>query len=598
MPETIRILHVDDDPSFCDLTREFLHRHDPRFEVVSEHSPTDALDRIQAEQEQTDCLLSDYKMPEMNGIELLQTVQQQFPGLSIPFVLLTGEGSEDVAAEALNAGASSYIQKGDPDVYEYVATRIQHDIKTMQAHRDSQRFDTLLSAIDDPVYVLDNTGRFSYVNDAFCELTGYDRAAIQGSEPSLVKDDRAVALGEKHLARILSDDGPDSITFEVRIEPKSGGTVICEDRMGVLPYEGDQFRGSLGILRDISERKERERQLREAKERYQLLVEQNLIGLYITRGTELIYHNPGLAELFGYTDDANALAGESLLECVQPDDQERLAENLREVMVGDRDSIREPFVGVQVDGDAVSIELLARKIELDGEPAVIGTAVDVDESDESYWQLRRERDRLEKFTSIVSHDLRTPLNVAQGRIELALQELTEELAAESLEEADRALRRMEEMLEELLTLAKQGEVVADTEPVSLRGVAESTWETVETADARLRVSTDRSIEAAPGRVKSLFENIYRNAIEHGGSDVELRVGESGGGFYIEDDGPGISVDIREKVFVPGYSSSEGGTGFGLNIVEEIVEAHGWEINITEGRDGGVRFDITGVEFAK
>ena len=598
MADTVQILHVDDDPSFCDLTRDFLQREDSSFEVVSEHSPADALDRIQTEQEQLDCLLSDYKMPEMNGLEFLEALQEQFPDFSAPFILLTGEGSEDVAAKALNSGASSYIQKGNPDVYEYVATRIHHDIQTQRAYRDSQRFDTLLSAISDPFYILDGTGRFTYVNDAFCDLTGYDRGTIHNSGPSLIKDGQAVALGEKYLAQLLSDDGPDSIRFEVEIQPKDGDAIHCEDRMSVLPYEGEEFRGSLGILRDISEQKTREQQLRDVKNRYQLLVEQSLIGLYITRGTEIVYHNPKFAELFGYTDEANVLAGESLLERIQPADRDRLADNLKESMVGDRDSIREPFVGVQADGGTINIELLARRIELDGKPAAIGTVVDADEDDQSYWQLRRERDRLEAFTSVVSHDLRTPLTVARGRIELVLQDLTEESAVESLADADRALRRMETMLEELLTLAKQGEVVADTEPMSLEEIAESTWQNVETADAHLHVSTDRSIEADLGRMKSLFENVYKNAVDHGGPDIILRVGASEEGFYIEDNGPGIPTDVREEVFEPGYSSSEEGTGFGLSIVEKIVEAHGWEIRITEAENGGTRFDITGVEFAE
>lgn len=255
MKGTVTIVHVDDDPAFRDLTQKLLEKEDARFDVISEASATDALNRIRNERETIDCILSDYQMPGTDGLAFLRTLQQQFPDLSIPFILLTGEGSEDIAAEALNAGASSYIQKGAPDVYEYIATRIRHDIEAMEAHRGSQRFDTLVDAIDDPVYVLDENGQFTYVNTAFSELTGYDRSVIIGNDPSLIKNDLANTRGEEYLRRLLSDDGPDSVTFEIDIESKEGDSIPCEDHMGVLPYEGEQFRGSLGILRDISEQK-------------------------------------------------------------------------------------------------------------------------------------------------------------------------------------------------------------------------------------------------------------------------------------------------------------------------------------------------------
>lgn len=595
MVDTIQILHVDDEPAFCELTREFLQREDDRFELTSEHGAKDALDRIQADRDQLDCILSDYQMPGMDGIEFLQTIQQHFPDLAVPFILLTGEGSEDVAAEALNAGASSYIQKANPDVYEYIATRIRHDIEAMRAHRDSQRFDTLVSAIDDPVYVIDESGRFTYVNDAFCKLTGYERSAILGSEPSLIKTEEAVALGNEYLGQLLSADGPESVTFEVAIQPETGEAVPCEDHMGVLPYEGDQFRGSLGVLRDISDRKRREQRLANAKERYQLLVEQNLVGIYITRGTELSYHNGRFAELFGHSTEPNVLAGDSLLSCVTAADQDRLADNIDSVMRGEIESIRQPFIGKRVDGTTINTKLFARGIELDGDPAVVGTVVDVNKDEKGYWELRRERNRLEEFTSIVSHDLRTPLAVAQGQLELATADDSEAPAAASLAEVENALTRMEELLEDVLELAKQGKVVADREPVDLHSLATATWENVATDDATVVVSTEKTIEADASRLKSLFENLYQNAMTHAGPDVTVTVGDTADGFYIEDNGPGIEPDGQMAVFEPGYSTAESGTGFGLSIVKQIVEAHGWEIRVTDGSAGGARFEIGSVK---
>ncbi|PSQ55429.1 hybrid sensor histidine kinase/response regulator, partial [Halobacteriales archaeon SW_8_68_21] len=85
-----------------------------------------------------------------------------------------------------------------------------------------------------------------------------------------------------------------------------------------------------------------------------------------------------------------------------------------------------------------------------------------------------------------------------------------------------------------------------------------------------------------------------NAIEHNKQDVTITVDELADGFYIEDDGTGIPEDKRNDVFNTGYTTAEEGTGFGLSIVSEIVEAHGWDVRITDGSEGGVRFEITNV----
>jgi signal transduction histidine kinase len=106
---------------------------------------------------------------------------------------------------------------------------------------------------------------------------------------------------------------------------------------------------------------------------------------------------------------------------------------------------------------------------------------------------------------------------------------------------------------------------------------------------------DKTVYADESRLMQLFENLSGNAVEHGGSDVAVTVGNLDDGFYIEDDGCGIPNNEYDDVFTPGYSNSEDGTGFGLSIVKQIVAAHGWEIRLTEGTAGGARFEITGVD---
>ncbi|WP_436344294.1 ATP-binding protein [Natronorubrum sp. FCH18a] len=223
--------------------------------------------------------------------------------------------------------------------------------------------------------------------------------------------------------------------------------------------------------------------------------------------------------------------------------------------------------------------------------------------------LRRQNDRLDAFASIVTHDLRNPLNVAEGRLELAC----EETDSEHLEDVATALERMETLIDDVLALSRQGDAVSDPEPVPLSELAETCWETVATAEATLVTDTTRTIRADRSRLRQLLENLFRNCVEHGstnsrprvddcvehGDDVTVTVGalENATGFYVEDDGRGIPEAERETVFESGYSTGETGTGLGLAIVNDIVDAHGWDRAVTEGTAGGARFEITGVEFA-
>lgn len=216
-----------------------------------------------------------------------------------------------------------------------------------------------------------------------------------------------------------------------------------------------------------------------------------------------------------------------------------------------------------------------------------------DELEETSERLERKNERLDKFASLVSHDLRNPLSVAEARLELA----SDECDSEHLDAVGDAHDRMLVLIEDLLTLAREGKAVTDVEPVGLRGLLEGCWQNVDTREATLRIETDLTVEADQSRLQQLLENLLRNAIDHGGEDVTITVGDvsDADGFYVEDDGPGIPAEKREQVFEAGYSTAHRGTGFGLNIVKEIVDAHDWTVQLTDGADGGARFEITGIE---
>jgi PAS domain S-box-containing protein len=253
--------------------------------------------------------------------------------------------------------------------------------------------------------------------------------------------------------------------------------------------------------------------------------------------------------------------------------------------------------GVDTPGGVYWYESRAVPVE-DGPDAerVVLVARDISERHQREAALQRKNERLEEFTSIASHDLRNPLNVASANVEIARD--TGDLSV--LDDIQAAHDRMEELIADLLTLAREGRTVEGVEPVRADRLCESAWDAVNTGDADLVAETDETTVMADGaRLRQLLENLIRNSVEHGSADgvpVTVRFGVLDDGFYLEDDGPGIPEGEREAVFEPGYSDG-GGTGIGLNIVQRVAEAHGWDVTVTDPDGDGARFEITGVERA-
>ncbi len=209
--------------------------------------------------------------------------------------------------------------------------------------------------------------------------------------------------------------------------------------------------------------------------------------------------------------------------------------------------------------------------------------------------LRRQTERLEKFASVIAHDLKSPLSVAQGRLDLA--GAADEDAPENLSEAALALDRMELLLDDLTTLAREGTTVRETSAVELEPVAQEVWELTLTFDAQLSFVDPPRIAADQTRLEQLLLNLFQNAIDHAGTDVHVEVGSlpEDDGFYIADDGPGIPAEDRNRVFDSGYTTAENGSGFGLETVRRVAEAHGWSVIATESDEGGARIEIRDVE---
>ncbi|CAM2838003.1 PAS domain-containing sensor histidine kinase [Halobacterium salinarum] len=224
-------------------------------------------------------------------------------------------------------------------------------------------------------------------------------------------------------------------------------------------------------------------------------------------------------------------------------------------------------------------------------------------------QLTQQADRLGEFAGVVSHDLRSPLNAASGHLDLAAEHLdagdTDGRASDAIENAHAAIDRMTDLVAGVHELAAQGDVVGDPAAVSVASVAADAAATAlpDAATLTVDIGADVRLAADPERLRTVFENLFRNAAEHGGETVSVSVRRvdphpdaGGAGFVVSDDGPGFGDLDPEAAFEPGLSTRAGGSGYGLRIVRAVVNAHGWTVTAADAPDGGARFEIRGVEF--
>ncbi|MFB6251995.1 MAG: PAS domain S-box protein [Halobellus sp.] len=366
-----------------------------------------------------------------------------------------------------------------------------------------------------------------------------------------------------------------------------------------------------GAVRDITEYRRREHDLEQARMEYEELFNgMNDAAWVVDRDAKVLAVNDAAVERTGYSREellSMRLEGVTAENSEEVTDQ--LIEQLPEEEIEMVETVRETK-----DGEEIPVEIGSSPITYGGQEAILSIGRDITN------RKRREK-QLEEFASVVSHDLRNPLNVAEGRVELARAECD----TRHLDHVANAHDRMGTLIDDLLALARSSDSNLDRSPVAVSDIVDRSWQHVETADATLETRTDRTIRVDVSRAKQLFENLIRNAIEHGStsasdgdgngsaaegtpgspdaadhheSSVTVTIGELEDGFYVADDGPGIPPEERNRVFDAGYSTSSGGTGFGLSIAAEVAKSHGWDIDVTASEHSGARFEFTGVEFAE
>lgn len=480
-----------------------------------------------------------------------------------------------------------------------------------QLDRNAELYRRLIRYSSDLIAVLEADGTIRFVSPAAEDLIGFDPTELHGrSALELIHPDDRERVRAAFLD--LVEDPGASTVIEYR-QQTAAGTYVWTEARGQNLLEDDVLGGIVVVARNVSQRIEREQVLETLHDRTRELLKadskREIADLTAATASEVLGYPVTVVRLLSgdgthlepvaVTESADEVLGErptykvgeatagNAFEEGEPVIYEDLQEVEDDYSRGDaRAGLFVPIGrhGVLGIGDTEPGALDHEDIQL-GRILAANAEVAFNRLEREH-ELQRQNDRLEEFASVISHDLRSPLNVAAGRLDLI------ETDPEQLEPIANALDRMEGLIEDVLALARQGQTVDETQPVALADVAEQCWRTVATQDATIVVETDQVIEADPGRLPEIFENLFRNAIEHVGADVTITVGAMENGFFVADDGPGIPPEHRERIFETGFSTSSDGTGFGLPIVKQIAEAHGWTVRLAEG--DGARFEFVDV----
>lgn len=741
----MHLLCVDDDTNFLDLTATYLQRKLPAATIHTATRVSDA--RALIETEPIVCVVSDYDMPEANGLEFLQSVRESHGEL--PFILFTGKGSEEIASEAISTGVTDYLQKRGTEQYDRLAKRIRHavaeyrtkhdlqervkeltaiqTISGLLADGDSQCTDQLQQVVtylprslqfpdaavgslsvddieftspayEEPVkqitaqdvttagneleltlgyttesvsdsdrdvflteerellttvlqlvtgyldrqhvisdlqeadrrlslilenttavmYLKDTEGRYVFVNAEYERLFNVDSEELVGQSDVDIHPPEMAEAVQAIDRRVLETGKP--IEAEEQIMVDGNERTYLSLKVPAITDAG-HVEGVFGVSTEITERKERERQLealnREvprllaaetaeevaelgvAAAREILDLEANSIHLYDAENEELVP--------VAYTDAVLELIGEPPIFRDGRGIGWRVFEDGTPTAIDDVQSDADVFNPETPIRSELHLPLGKYGILMAGSP----TPSDFDTQDVTIGELlaghlttalaqvnaeqelrdreailEAQNERLDQFASMVSHDLRNPLAVASGNLELY-----REMGDESrLEKIDASLTRMDELITDLTALARHGISDTEDESISVPETARNAWDLIDTRSATL-TTEPCTITGDKSQVAALFENLFRNAVGHGGPDVTVRVGPLENGFYVEDTGNGIPPDKRDAVFDHGYTTGYSGSGIGLTIVSRIAQAHNWDTTLTESTEGGARFEF-------
>ncbi len=508
------------------------------------------------------------------------------------------------------------------------------------------------SLVDDPAdlaaYLDEHPGEFDALIDrrrlvdadeTYLEFVGADSLSHLVDTVDWTGTERTASATKELFQAVATGDT--ALTQECPVRNIEDGSLRWLERELLVPpgREEDRFERVLVTAVDVTERTSLERRLSEttealaeSRERYRALFENSPISLWeldfsdamayakeVAAGAdgdvvEYLEANPTeyreILERYEVID-----VNENAVEYYDADSKDHLIRDIETVATEQGIAVHRRMLDRLLDGERSVHEELSYRT-FDGEERhelfiltvpeayaadfsrVYLATVDIEQQKTYERRIEAQNRTLERLAGIVSHDLTTPVSAAQNILELLRQDLAEADADvdRPLAELEGVLEDLEEFAEHLPRLARESSHVEDRRHCELAEVAETAWRAVDTGELRLEIEGSLTIACDPSRLRQAFRNLFGNVVDHAtGVDVSpeattVTVGPLSEGFYVADDGPGIPSERGAAIFDYGTTTGDG-SGMGLAIVRTIVEAHGWEIDVTESEAGGARFEV-------
>lgn len=640
----IHVLYVDDEPDLLDLGKIFLEQSGS---VSVETAPSASRGLEMLEAYPYDAVVSDFQMPDMDGISFLKQIRSRYGDL--PFILFTGKGREEVVIEALNNGADFYLQKGGDPKVQFI--ELHHKIVTSVKRKESEekilffnRIYAILSGVNAAILRIQSRddllrevcsiaighGKFSRawigMIDRRGEMllpvacSGYKEtclAPVRLSSDVPSADEQASVLAAVEKRRVIQNDLPGQVLLPTGSRRRSAtdyhstaafpiwsrNEVIAtiqlyapeprffgEDEVRLLEEVCADISYALDKIESSEQKRMTELALIESEEKFRILVEESLIGVYIIQDDRFLHVNPRFAEMFGYDRD-EIISTLKVMDLVAPESRKMVMENLRLRISGDLNGLHYRFRGKRRNGSEIDVEVAGTRALFQGKPIIIGTMIDIEEPRHDDKNLILANRKLSNLNTLTRHDIANRLTVLRGRLKFIRKHFTDPDLLRQLAKVDDAGRDIYNYLE---TARIYQEI----------GMDSPRWQNVHDLIAQELARVDHPGISAVLNVGNLeiladplcsriFGNLVDNTLRHSDHATEIRVTckKAGTGIVIvwEDNGIGIPASLKERVFEQGYGRN---TGLGLFLCREIFLCTGISMRENGIPGSGVRFEIT------